>query len=313
VDFLFRTIFLPGDYNCVWEQAWHWFAADMHQTGQWLREWGFSTEIDYTGDQLILRCRSYPKTLSVSEAHQVWNNVLSSSLSDFFVDKLEDRLLVHMIRHTYGYHNLEEIKRLFMYCEQALNEKDEPYDDAEDWFDEAKVDQRKQIIYQQVHHYLQEAEVLNLVGFYNFRLKAYQEKLHDAIAYAIDEYVLDQEYEKFIQLLRLFVDSQTPKCPLLHVVHDKEREFYVFDQDGNPVSSEELLEHLAEWGGALASQDELIISALINYLPRRVILHTANPELVVIRTLVHIFGPRISVCTHCEQCERWRKSVQFNY
>ncbi len=280
--------------------------VDMHHTAQWLREWGFAIELNFTEDQLVLQCKGYPKELSVKEAKQIWNNVLSSALSDFIVDKLEDRLLVHLLRHTYGYQQLDEIKKLFLYCEQALNEKDEPYDDPDDWFDEDKVDQRKQIIYEQVHNYLNEANEFDLKGFYLFRLKEYRKILDEAIIQAIDEYVLDQEYERFIQLLRLFVESQTPKCPLLHVVHVNERGFCVFDQTGKQLEPEELLDKWAEWGSSVTSHDELIISALIQHLPKRLILHTSDPEQVLVRTLKHIFGPRLFLCTSCEQCMDWK-------
>ncbi|MDQ0337814.1 putative sporulation protein YtxC [Caldalkalibacillus uzonensis] len=302
------SIRFESGHQSLWKKEWMLFVEDMYQSVRWLEQLEFDVQFDYTQQDLTIHCCKLPETLSAEEARRVWQHVFSSLVSDFLVDKMEDYLLVDLIQHTYGYRQLEELSRLYLYCDQVLNTAEE--EEQLEWPHEVKVEERKQLIYQQVYIYLSEADTLHLQGFFQFRLKAYHQQLQEAVEYAIDEYVLDQEYERFIQLLRLFVTSQMPKCALLHVVHTGQRHFHVFDDEGKLVTQEELMERLAEWTGSFTNQDELIISALMSYLPRRIVLHTLHPDQAVIRTLQHIFGERIRVCTGCEQCERWKRETQ---
>ncbi|EGL82151.1 Sporulation protein YtxC [Caldalkalibacillus thermarum TA2.A1] len=305
---MFIIQFEPGAHS-LWNQEWMLFVEDMYQSVKWFEQLDFDVQFEYTPQTLTLRCLSYPERLSTDEARRIWQHVLGSLIADFVVDKLEDFLLVDFIQHTYGYRQLQELSRLYLYCDQLLNAREDEEDLG--WLDEDQVMERKQLIYQQVYTYLSDAEALNLQGFFQFRLKAYCQKLLEAIECAIDEYVLDQEYDRFLQLLRLFVRSQMPKCALLHVVHIGQHLFHVFDQNSHPVSQEKLIERLSEWTGSFTSQDELIISALISYLPRRIILHTPCPDQPVIRTLQHIFSDRLTLCTGCEQCDQWKREIQI--
>jgi len=190
VDFLFRIVFQPGSDQDPWQKAWDWFGADIHFTAQWLNEWGFKTEFNFASHQMLFSCIAPPPSLSEKEARQIGIHALCSALSDFFVDKLENELLIHLLRHTYGYERLDELKSLCRYCEEVLyGEKD--FSEASSEIDE-KVDRRKQMIYQQAYYYLEEADRLHLEGFFRFRLKEYQQLLHEAIWQAIDKFAFGQ-------------------------------------------------------------------------------------------------------------------------
>ena len=52
-----------------------------------------------------------------------------------------------------------------------------------------------------------------------FRLQSYEQELREMAEYAVDEFMLDQQYEEFVSLLKYFVYFQEPKMPLVHVIH----------------------------------------------------------------------------------------------
>lgn len=57
-------------------------------------------------------------------------------------------------------------------------------------------------------------------SFQTFRLGNYYEQLREYVEAAIDEYKMEQEYQNFIQTLRDYVTSNTPRMEKVHIVHD---------------------------------------------------------------------------------------------
>lgn len=192
---MFQIVFRSGASGALWQKGWAWLGAEIQFTSQWLDEWGFKTKLTYGSRQLKLCCLAHPSSLSSKEARQIWLHALSSSISDYFVEKLENQLLLHLLRHTYGYRQLEELKALYPYCEEALYEGKDPGDTSFDGGrsdEDEKVERRKQMIYEQAYHYLAEADQFHLEGFYHFRLKEYRRLLHEAIWHAVGKFVLDR-------------------------------------------------------------------------------------------------------------------------
>ena len=66
--------------------------------------------------------------------------------------------------------------------------------------------------------YLQENNVIILDGFLDFRLKKYIGRLENAVDNAIDEYLMEKEYNEFIKLLQYFVNLQESKRNLINLV-----------------------------------------------------------------------------------------------
>ena len=48
--------------------------------------------------------------------------------------------------------------------------------------------------------------------------------------FAVDEYVMDQQYQEFISLLKYFVRMQEVKLPIVHVLHKGGSEFALYDE-----------------------------------------------------------------------------------
>ena len=70
---------------------------------------------------------------------------------------------------------------------------------------------RKSKILHKVLDYLSQNNCINIDGFINFRLQDYIEDLNKVIEQAVDELLLEKEYQEFIMLLKYFVDIQEPR------------------------------------------------------------------------------------------------------
>ncbi|CAM3119895.1 putative sporulation protein YtxC [Paenibacillus sediminis] len=149
--------------------------------------------------------------------------------------------------------------------------------------------------------YLKENVSLNLDGFIKFRLQNYEAELHEMVQYAIDEFLLDKQYEEFIGLLKYFVYFQESRMPLVHVMHKQNQEFVLLNEQMNPieVTSEGVVVEMLDQEMEL---EDMIVSSLISISPAKIIIHTCEPDIQIISTIRQIFESRAHICLHCQDC-----------
>ena len=75
---------------------------------------------------------------------------------------------------------------------------------------------RIQMLKEQLIALLEENPQLSLDGFLKFRIQEYKEELREIAEYAIDEFMMDRQYQEFISLLQYFVYIQEAKI-LQHI------------------------------------------------------------------------------------------------
>lgn len=151
--------------------------------------------------------------------------------------------------------------------------------------------------------YLKQHRLLHLEGFIAFWLKEYTNLLHETLEYAMEEYVLDRQYEEFIGLLQYFVYFQEPLTPVLHLIHEQGNEFNILNEHFNEVNVNYVQGVVARIADQELEMEDAIVSTLITLSPERIVLHTSDPEAVIISTIRRIFGQRVELCTGCTTCQ----------
>lgn len=151
--------------------------------------------------------------------------------------------------------------------------------------------------------YFNQHRLLHVEGFISFWLKEYTQLLQDTMQYAIEEYLLDRQYEEFISLLQYFVYYQEPLTPLLHLVHNHDSEFNILNEQFNEVNVNYVQGVVARIADQELEMEDAIVSTLITLSPARIVLHTMEPQAVIITTIKRIFGERAEVCTGCTTCQ----------
>jgi putative sporulation protein YtxC len=141
-------------------------------------------------------------------------------------------------------------------------------------------------------------------GFLAFRLRDYAGLVEDAVAQAVDDFLLEREYREFIRLLQYFVAVQPPKISLAHLVVDGEA-FRLLDREGKPLEAAEG-DCVAQTLEARINFEDLLLSALIAAAPRRIRLHGRPDGGAGLDTVSRVFEGRIDPCRHrpCPLCSR---------
>lgn len=216
--------------------------------------------------------------------------LMAELVTEIIIEKVESQLLVDLIRNCYLTFNPEEqkaiLEKTISYLKNSPNQK------------------RKKAILQLVLDYLETDKLLIFDGFVRFRLKDYVEELGGVVEWAIDEYLMEKEYNDFIGLLKYFVDIQEPKAEKIHVVLGKDKTFRLYDEFDNLINNDFLENFIIEIGDNELNYEDLLISTLITIAPREITIHLAgdNADQSILKTIDRVFAERVSICLGCGKC-----------
>lgn len=246
---------------------------------------------DESGDQK-LHNQSVGQT--PMQGQNVWDKT-AKAIAEFILSCKEQPLLSSLIAKSANC-NEEDQRKIEAYCLQLLNSSDES------GANESRC-RRKNNLIRVLRRYLEEHTVLHVDGFIRFRLQHYVSELREVVDYAIDEYMLEYQYQEFIGLLKYFVFIQETKISLAHLMHKGGHEFSLLGEDLKPLESKQdingMLVKMMDYD---MEMEDMIVSTLINVSPQNIIIHTREPELQVIKTIQQIFESRVHICIFCGSC-----------
>lgn len=217
-------------------------------------------------------------------------------LSAFMMDHVEQKLLREVISGPYHYEEPHDVQAIERYCAQLLNQAEET-----EGMPKPRI-RRQEKVAQAIYGYLEEHNELNLQGLLRFRLQDYRDELREVVEYAIDEYIMDQQYQEFISLLKYFVYIQDAKIPVAHLMHHGGHEFTLLNEKMAPIETKEFDSFTVETLDREINFEDMIVSTLISVSPQNIYIHTRDPEAQVVKTIMQIFEDRARVCTNCKGC-----------
>lgn len=229
---------------------------------------------------------------------QAWDEVTISSmaagLADYVLEQCEADIAGALADQRYSFAQADDRVRAEQFWLSFLN--------GDEAGDQLIRQRRRELVLSTFQSYLNESHYLDLTGFISFRLSAYKEMLRETIDLAMEEFLLDQQYEEFLQLLQYFVHFQEPLTPLIHLIHHGDQEFSIFNQSFSPISEESNDVVVAKMGDQELELEDQVVSTLIGLSPDRILLHTLQPETTIISTIRTIFGNRVQLCQQCPHC-----------
>jgi putative sporulation protein YtxC len=241
---------------------------------------------DYTPEEINLTFRHY----------------IANVLSELILSDWEKYLIGKLVKEQYNYFTEEERHQIANHAYRNLNH----CGPAE--FSVQKLNRKTRVL-QKILEYLDKNNELVIDGFVKFRLKEYMGELQDALDTAVDEFLMEKEYNEFIRLLRYFVEIQEPKVMLVHVVVHANGFFQLFDGENKPVNSDYLGGFAFDANEGEINYEDLLISALISLAPKVIVLHmsggTGFSEAVT--TIKKVFGNRVTTCPGCERYSHSRQ------
>ena len=200
---------------------------------------------------------------------------------------------------NYNYFYFDEYERLHI-CENCM----EIMENEEGM----QIIDREEIIEKAVFSYLQEYKSMILNGFINFRLKEYFSYLDNVIDMAVNQFIIEKEYNEFINLLRIYVDSKKTECDLLHLIYIN-GESILLDNNKNIVSISDNIFNAKYLSDISFSSNDFALNTLLTLLPKKIEIHLIGEEDEFIQTLELVFENRINLCTDCNICDMYKNVI----
>lgn len=226
--------------------------------------------------------------------------LVAKSIGTYIVEQFEEGIILSLIRHRCEKNNIKP-SSVAQYCHNILNH--DPWEPLGKKFtEEDRARRGNKIADEMILHFEMHTE-LNLDGFMKFRMASYKNELREVVEYALDEYILDQQYEEFITLLKYFVQLQETKIDVVHLVQQDGSSFELCDESMRPLELKH--EHdriVAEMLETEINIEDIVISSLISASPQKIMIHAKHHDYQVIRTVKTIFGDRAQLCTTCPMC-----------
>ena len=127
--------------------------------------------------------------------------------------------------------------------------------------------------------------------------------LQDIVDNAYNEFVLNEQYQEFIALLKYFVYFQDTKIPEVHLIHQGNNKFQLLDGNLKQLDISESRDVIVETIDRELNYEDMVVSALISASPKHIYIHTRDPEALSIKTIEQIFEGRTLICTCCKLCK----------
>lgn len=153
--------------------------------------------------------------------------------------------------------------------------------------------------------FLSENDVVVLDGVRTFLLPEIRQEFEDALDQAVDQFLLEEEYQEFVALLRQFVAQAPGRIPTIHICRDGAN-FHFEDDQGQRVGDEIVQELMEGIAAAEGTPDDIMVSALITLAPYAVVIHQYQERMEheAMRTIEAVFEGRVTFCGGCRRCRR---------
>ncbi|WP_246246226.1 putative sporulation protein YtxC [Paenibacillus lemnae] len=250
-----------------------------------------------SGDRIVWTCSGKLPLTSWGVTPELLRHEISEAVAAYIMEEKEQELAARLLVAEFQFQDEEELERVLQWFLLLLEKED----GASAEFHRRR---RKELTDSIAACFIESSE-LNLDGWMTFRMHGYKQELREMAEYAVDEFMLDQQYEEFVSLLKYFVYFQEPLMPLVHVIHKGGEDFILLDGNLKPIEKHEHDELVMEKIDQDMQIEDMVVSTLISVSPAKMVIHTREPELPVILTLSHIFDQRAEICCCCAECSHF--------
>lgn len=264
-----------------------------------LQSEGFSLDIDIdkVGEITFMDCFLHKGNgFSNDESFNAIKFSIANCLADIIVEEWEALIIRKIVRDNFYYYSDEEKQLILNKTKNILNPAG---------IDSYNQNLRKEKIMQRILDYLDLHKSLIVEGFISFRLKDYQKELELIVNSAVDELLMEKEYQEFIRLLKYFVEIQEPRIQKVQIIFKNNGKFSLLDEKDNPIKHECLEGLMIDLLDNEINYEDLLISALITLAPQELVLHKGSEVETndTITTIEKVFGNRVVICSGCPKCK----------
>lgn len=208
-------------------------------------------------------------------------------LADYTLTEQEPSLLRNIFQYRYGLKDAVETDALIA---EAVTLLDGEPCTGDTWMSQGR-ERRLRKLAARFSVYLEDYDRLHLDGFMRFRLSDYRAEVFEAAEAAVEERLMERQYQEFMSLLKSMVEWQETRTPAVHVLHAGGYAFRLLDEEMKPLEPD--IDTAMNRGQE--EEESLVVSRLLAASPGQLYIHTAEPESQVIRTIIGIFGERAAL------------------
>ena len=219
---------------------------------------------------------------------------LSELITEVIIEFYEEKIIKRMLNYNYFYFDDYERVKILENCFEIM--------ESEEYEQSTK---REEMIQDEITSYVTENRAVVLDGFVYFRLKKYFSYLDEIIDTAVNKFIIEKEYNEFISLLRIYVDSKDTEYDLLHLIYIN-GESILLDKEKNLVSASDNIFNAKYLSDISFSSNDFTLNTLLTLLPEKIEIHLIGLEDEFINTLQLIFDGRVSICKDCNICRTYR-------
>ena len=225
---------------------------------------------------------------------------ISNILSLLVIDELEEYFINSLLIKNYFYFDANERKDIVNICFDIM---------AEDF--SYNFDKKFKCLYNSFYDFLQNNRNLYLTGFINFRIKDYFNILDDVVTEAVNTYIIEKEYLEFISLLKLYINSQSSNCKIVHIIYSTSNTI-LLDENKQIIDISKDYLNTKYLSDISFSTNDYTLNSLLTLLPKKIYIHLIDNCIDdFINTLKAIFEDRVHICTDCNICNLYRNSKKI--
>ena len=253
---------------------------------------------DYNLESVKFSCKQF-KSFKNLIIHYKGSNVqfftlnISKILSSLIIDQYEQEISYNILSNNYFYFNTAEKKEILKKTDYKCNNNIEiSY-------------YKKKILLDIFANLLKKSNKIYLKGVITFRLSAYKKELQTQIDSAVNEFLIEREYNEFVSLLKLYINTEPSKTDFIHLIY-KNGSPIILDKNKNLISTESNLLNAKFLSDISFSDCDIALNTLLNLIPQKICIHLIENQIdEFINTLIHIFENRIELCTNCNICHNF--------
>ena len=219
------------------------------------------------------------------------SNIITKSIIDYY----ENNLIYENISLNYFYFNSYEKKQILENTILLLSD--------------VKIGNiRYDYINNEIFKKITSSHSLFLQAFINFGLANYIDFLNNQIDTAVNKFLIDKEYLEFVNILRLYIKSETnnSKIDHLHLIY-KEKTSIIIDDNKNIISCNDNIKKAKYVSDISFSSNDFALNTLLNLVPKSITLHLVDGYAdEFINTIKLIFQERVKVCEDCDICNLYK-------
>ena len=222
---------------------------------------------------------------------------VSCILSCLVIDELEEKFLKNIIQKNYFYFNSNEKKQILDICFDTFSNDFNTY-----------FDKKYNCLISDFESYLKNNKSIVLTGFINFRIKNYMSIIEDVVDNAVNSFVIEKEYFEFVSLLKMYINSQSSNCELVHLIYNNENSI-LLDNNKKVINISDDIFKAKYLSDITFSSNDYALNSLLTLIPKKIYIHLIDNIVdEFIHTLGLIFENRVEICTDCSICRLYKNS-----